>query len=250
MPYFDYDHQSMFYREQGAGQPLLILHGNTASSVFHQGELDFYQSRYRVIALDALGCGQSARVAHWSDEWWRDYAHQAAALINHLNAGPAIVMGTSGGAIAALWLAACYPELAQAVIADSLVRHQPPEHLRHEVLVNRAERNAAQIAFWHNAHGDDWAQVVEADNQVLLALAARGGDILAGCPLGNIACPVLLTVSRADALLPHVIQATAALSQMLQSSRVYVHDTGDHPLMWSQPSVFRGVVDVFLHHLT
>ena len=249
MPHFEYQHQRLFYREQGRGDPLLILHGNTASSALHQGELDTYQSRYRAVALDALGCGQSARLETWPDEWWRDYAHQAAALINHLNAGPAIVMGTSGGAIAALWVAALYPALCHAVIADSLVQHHLPERLRHEVLVNRAERNPAQIAFWHAAHGEDWAQVVEADNQVLLALAARGGAMLAGCPLEAIRCPVLITVSRADTLLPNVIHEATTLSQMLQSSRLYVHDTGDHPLMWSQPTAFRGVVDVFLHHL-
>lgn len=249
MPYFEYQHQRLFYREQGAGDPLLILHGNTASSALHQGELDYYQSRYRVIALDALGCGQSARVEKWSTEWWRDYGMQGAALLAHLHTTPAIVMGTSGGAIAALWMAALYPKVCHAVIADSLVRHQPPQKFRDLVLSNRAERNAGQVAFWRTAHGDDWEQVVEADNQIMIAVAERGGDFLQGCPLEKIQCPVLITASRADALLTEVGQQTVTLAGSIPTSRVYLHHEGDHPLMWSQPTVFRGVVDAFLHSL-
>lgn len=249
MPHFEYQHQRLFYRAQGTGDPLLILHGNTASSSLHQGELDYYQSRYRVIALDALGCGQSARVEKWSTEWWRDYGMQGAALLAYLDATPAIVMGTSGGALAALWMAGVYPQLVKAVIADSFVRHDPPDQLRKEVLVGRAERNAGQVAFWRDAHGDDWEQVVEADSQLLLSRADSGGDLLAGCPLMEIACPVLITVSRQDDLLPHVEQETLDLLPYLKTSRVYLHHEGGHPLMWSQPTVFRGVVDAFLHSL-
>jgi hypothetical protein len=35
----------------------------------------------------------------------------------------------------------------------------------------------------------------------------------------------------------------------VDSASAYLHHAGQHPLMWSQPHVFRSVVDVFLASL-
>ena len=62
-----------------------------------------------------------------------------------------------------------------------------------------------QRAFWKQAHGDDWPDVVAADAALLLELADRGGwDPLAG-RLGDVRCPVLLTSSLGDEELPSVV---------------------------------------------
>jgi hypothetical protein len=46
-----------------------------------------------------------------------------------------------------------------------------------------------------------------------------------------------------------VIQQQAEMVQQVDSASAYLHHTGQHPLMWSQPHVFRSVVDVFLASL-
>lgn len=249
MPEFTDQGHRLFYREQGRGEPLLILHGNTASSAVHPGELAHFGQRYRAVALDALGCGQSDRLAVWPVDWWKQYALHARALIAQIGAQRCIVVGTSGGAIAALWLAALAPQAVRAVVADSCVSRLSPARLHEIVSEERAQRTPGQIAFWQAAHGADWEQVIAADNQLMLALADTGGDMLAGCPLERIACSVLFTASRQDSALPDADQQQIDLARSVRAGRVYIHDTGDHPLMWSEPAVFRVIADAFLSGL-
>jgi pimeloyl-ACP methyl ester carboxylesterase len=119
MPHFSWKDRSIFYREQGDGLLLVVLPGNTASSRCHQGELDYFCDRFRVAALDFLGSGESERLPVWAGDWWAKCAAQTAALVEHLGYENCILMGTSGGAVAALRAALQFPERVRAVIADS-----------------------------------------------------------------------------------------------------------------------------------
>ena len=109
MPFFHSHHHHLFYREQGSGELLLILSGNTASSALHKAELEYFGRRFHAAALDFLGTGQSERLATWPQDWWQQGARDALTLVDHLGAREAIFMGTSGGAVAALWAAILAP---------------------------------------------------------------------------------------------------------------------------------------------
>jgi pimeloyl-ACP methyl ester carboxylesterase len=170
MPYFTHRQRRLFYRAEGQGPLLMILHGNTASSAARLGELIHFGQRYRAVALDFPGTGQSDRLNVWPDDWWLKGACAAVALMDHLSTGQSFVVGTSGGAIAALLMAQHVPDRVRAVIADSCVRRQPPKVVRAEV-ANRMQRHPEAVASWRHAHGDDWEQVVEADSDLTLRLA-------------------------------------------------------------------------------
>ncbi len=243
MPYFHTDHR-LFYREQGRGRLLLILPGNTASSAHHDGELTHFGKRYHAVALDFAGTGRSDRLARWSDDWWARGAGDAAALVAHLGYGRCVAVGTSGGGLVALWLAILHPERVAAVVADSCVERFPPGWLQ-QVVKTRNQRTPDQVAFWRAAHGDDWQQVVEADSDLFLRLAERGGDIFQG-RLREIACPVLLTASQGDQVLPDAGGQTRHMLAQIPGSQAYLTREGEHPLMWSRPDDFRRVADGFL----
>ena len=247
MPDFVHDGHRLFYREQGTGPLLLILPGNTASSALHGGELNHFGARYHAVALDFWGTGRSDRIEAWPDNWWEQGAHDAAALIEHLGYGRSLVMGTSGGAIVALLLAILYPERVLGVIADSVVERLPAPTLSREV-EKRAERTPEQVAFWRKAHGDDWAQVVEADSDYLLRFEKAGGDCFHG-RLKEIGCPVLLSASLEDESLPQVELQLRGMEEQIGASRVYLAPTGGHPLMWNRPEEFRREADHFLENL-
>ena len=70
MPYFEHNGHRLFYRASGDGPLLLLLPGNTASSVCHEGELAHFGQRYHAVALDFWGTGQSDRLAQWPVDWW------------------------------------------------------------------------------------------------------------------------------------------------------------------------------------
>jgi len=244
MPYFTHCQRRLFYREQGQGPLLLILHGNTASSAAHLGELAYFGQRYRAVALDFPGTGQSERVDVWPDDWWLQGARAAVALMDHLSAAQGVVMGTSDGAVAALLMAQHAPDRVQAVIADSCVMRQPPEVLRAEV-AGRRQRHPEAVAFWQQAHGDDWEQVIEADNDVMLRLAERDGRWFERS-LSEIGCPVLLTGSLQDATLHDGAAQMLEMAKQIPESQLVLVNGGDHPLMWSRPEAFRRAADSFL----
>lgn len=235
------------YRSEGDGSLLLILPGNTASSVHHAGELAHFSRRFRAVAPDFAGTGRSARLAVWPDDWYQRCAHAMAALVAHLGARQCIAVGTSGGAIVALWLAILHAEIVRAVVADSTVSAYPPAWL-HAGMDTRAARTLGQVQFWQAAHGDDWAQVVEQDTAMLRRIADRGGSLFDD-RLSGMRTPVLITASLGDTMLPTVGESQLALLAQIPDSRLFLAKAGDHPLMWSNAGEFRRAVDAFLRDL-
>jgi pimeloyl-ACP methyl ester carboxylesterase len=245
MPYFLNEDLSLYYNEKGTGRLLLILPGNTASSSCHDGELDYFGQYYHTVSFDFRGTGKSQRLLSWPDEWWDKCADDAAALISHLGEQQCIVMGTSGGANIALLLAIKYPEHVSEVIADSCAELFSPEILRKEVS-NRGLRTKEQIEFWKYANGDDWEDVVNADNKLLMNFADQGGNLFNG-RLNTIRCPVLFTGSLKDSFIPDIGEQNIGMAKQIQNSTTFLSNDGDHPFMWTCPDAFRSVSYQFLN---
>lgn len=62
MAYFRFENKNIYFEESGNGSPLLILHGNTASSKMYADVAARYASEYKVILIDFLGHGKSDRL--------------------------------------------------------------------------------------------------------------------------------------------------------------------------------------------
>lgn len=69
---------------------------------------------YRVVTMDVRGHGETA--ARWSDYSAHAVGRDALALIEHLDAGPAVILGNSFAAGSALWAAHDRPEQVRAVV--------------------------------------------------------------------------------------------------------------------------------------
>ena len=247
MPFFKHNGQQLFFRSEGSGPLLLVLPGNTASSASHASELAAFSRAYQVAALDPLGAGQSDRFAIWPETWWEQNARAAASLVVHLGYEHCVVIGTSGGGITALLLALACPARVRAVIADSCVERLPGSVLRAAV-AERQQCSAGQVAFWRQAHGDDWQTVVNADSDLLLRLADQEINWFEG-RLATIACPVLLTASLRDSALPNVAGQLCHMAEQIPDCQVFFSNAGGHPLMWSRPEVFQAIAWAFLHHV-
>jgi pimeloyl-ACP methyl ester carboxylesterase len=84
-----------------------------------RGEYRFLAPRvaaagYRVVTMDLRGHGQSS--AGWTDYTTTAVGGDVAALVEHLDAGPAALIGTSMGAGAAVVAAAASPDRTSAVV--------------------------------------------------------------------------------------------------------------------------------------
>jgi pimeloyl-ACP methyl ester carboxylesterase len=79
---------------------------------------------YRVVTMDVRGCGESS--AQWSDYSAHAVGGDALALIGVLGAGPAVILGDSFAAGAALWAAHDAPQRVRGVVLlGPVVRDQP-----------------------------------------------------------------------------------------------------------------------------
>ena len=119
MSYFNYQGQQIYYQEVGAGEPCVFLHGNTASSKMFEYLLPLYTDKFKVILLDFSGNGRSQRVGAFPNDLWQDQGRQIVELCRTLNYGRVNLLGTSGGAYAAINAALAAPELFAKVVADS-----------------------------------------------------------------------------------------------------------------------------------
>ncbi len=52
---------SLNYAEKGEGDILILLHGNSESNKIFKDQIDYFSSKYRVIAIDTRGHGNSPR---------------------------------------------------------------------------------------------------------------------------------------------------------------------------------------------
>jgi haloalkane dehalogenase len=57
--YLTLDRWRYHYIDEGAGDPILMIHGNPSWSFFYRNLIQTFADRYRVIAPDHLGCGLS-----------------------------------------------------------------------------------------------------------------------------------------------------------------------------------------------
>ncbi|RDI51008.1 alpha/beta fold hydrolase [Nocardia mexicana] len=124
----------LYYEVRGSG-PLVAFVGAPMHSASFAPIADLLAADHTVLTTDPRGHFGSVLDDPEQDSTPELRAGDLARLIRHLGAGPAVVIGSSGGAITGLALAQADPEVASTVIA-----HEPPLG---ELLDGRDERRAA-----------------------------------------------------------------------------------------------------------
>ncbi|HLO02501.1 MAG TPA: alpha/beta hydrolase [Symbiobacteriaceae bacterium] len=116
----------LFYREAGAGErTLLLLHGNTASSLWWERVIPHLPSGWRILAPDLRGCGDSTKPA---GEWtMSDLAQDVALFLGAMELDQAVIVGHSLAGGIALQVAAEYPALVERLV---LINSAPIDGLR------------------------------------------------------------------------------------------------------------------------
>jgi pimeloyl-ACP methyl ester carboxylesterase len=238
MPYFTYHNKKIHFRLAGKGEPLVILPGNTSSSAAHVNDIQFFADYYQVLSIDFLGTGNSDRTKFHTSQWWEEGAEQLNQLLQHLEKKQANIIGTSGGAIIGLLLAAKYPDKVKALIADSFSSKFTPDMFERNIVHPRSNPGEMQKQFWHYCHGTDWQEVIDQDTKLFQKLIEEGGDWLNDYPK-HIQAPVLLTGSLKDSFLPSIEEDYQKIYEMIPSCEVFLNNGGDHPLIWTDSNAFR-----------
>lgn len=107
---------TLHYKEAGRGIPLLLLHGNGENGDYFVHQIDYFQKKYRVIALDTRGHGQSPRGER--PFTIRQFAEDLRDFMDEKEIKKAHILGFSDGGNIALIFALKYPERVDHLVLN------------------------------------------------------------------------------------------------------------------------------------
>lgn len=111
---------TLHYELRGNG-PLVALHAAPMDARAFEPLAELLAVDYSVLTSDPRGIARSTVDDRHAPVDPDGRADDLARLLHHVDRGPAVVVGSSGGAVSALALAATRPELLAGVVA-----HEPP----------------------------------------------------------------------------------------------------------------------------
>jgi|UniRef100_UPI0035223757 pimeloyl-ACP methyl ester carboxylesterase len=249
MSYFNYQTKRIFYTEVGCGKPLIMLHGDTASSTMFELLLPLYQEHFRVILIDFLGNGKSDRVNKFPADLWISQAQQVIALIEHLGLEKVNLLGTSGGAWVAVNTALERPDLIAKVVADSFdgrtLNHNFADNLLKEREYAKHDTYAKQFYEW--CQGEDWETVVDLNTQALTECAEKNLPLFSK-PLETLNNPILFIGSLEDDMCREdMLEEYTEMSKIVKNGTIHSFSKGGHPAVATNAEKFAEIVLNFLN---
>ena len=247
MPTFDHSDISQHYEISGGGPPLMLIAGMMSDSASWAPLLPLLEPHFTIIRPDNRTTG---RTTPWDAPASVDiFASDCAALLQHLDLGPAHVMGHSLGGMIAWEMARAYPQqLSSLTLAASA-----PLRLQRNVAIFKsfhAIRNSnAAPNVWLNAlfpwlfspalYDIDgaveqaaiaslaypYAQTTDAMGHQIAALDGYAPDAASPPP-----CPVQILLAQDDLIMPSDLA-----QQVLGGLETHIVPNAGHSIHWDAP---------------
>jgi 3-oxoadipate enol-lactonase len=245
---------------QGEGPAVLFLHAFPLGLAMWDAQAAALRAQYRVIRFDARGFGGSPPGDGLLS--MERIADDAAALLDHLGLGQAVVCGLSMGGYAAFAMVRRHPDrLRGLVLADTRAAADTPESRQNRAAlaekVLREGAAAAADAFVPKLLGDttrrDRPDVVARVRAITLGNPPRGiADALAGLAaradstptLKEIRVPTLVVCGEEDALTPPA--DARALNEGIAGSALAIVPRAGHLSSLEEPDAFNRALLGFL----
>jgi pimeloyl-ACP methyl ester carboxylesterase len=234
------------YLVEGAGPPMVMLHGATSSGQDDWGaQRPLFRSAFRIHLPDARGHGGTRWDAAdgWSSE---TLVGDLGAFVDALGLQTFHLVGFSMGALTALTFATRHPERLRTLLISGIdVQPQPRTNVTRRLMdperIGREE--PAWAAALERRHGP-----VQGPGAWRRLLAAIVADVASMPPLGpdaliRVRLPTLLAYGDRDVFAPldHVL----ALYRQLPDARLMVAPDCDHQVMSSRPGLFNDAAGTF-----
>jgi pimeloyl-ACP methyl ester carboxylesterase len=204
------------YLDEGAGEPIVLVHGFASSKQINWVNPGWVSTLMRagrrVIALDNRGHGQSSKLYDPAAYHSAIMAEDVRALLDHLEIERADVMGYSMGARIAAYLAVDHPERVRSLILGGLGIHLVEGVGLPESIADALE--APSLADVSDPTGRVFRAFAEQTKSDLKALAAcmRGSrQTLSREQVGAIGVPVLVAVGTKDDVAGSAQELAAAI---------------------------------------
>jgi pimeloyl-ACP methyl ester carboxylesterase len=250
----------IYCRIEGIGDPVLLLHKASLSSEEFSDILPILGKKYRAIAIDVLGCGNSDQPAFTPQV--EDYVRNILHLLDALAIEKTNIVGRLFGASLAIEMAVSHPErINKLILCDVL--HVPPEELqkarddfRNEGVVFKDD-GSHLVGVWKGRGGRPGANLEMVQRATIeymkSGLGTRAGDSHRAKfaydvtpKLPKIQCPVLLLYSQKSHFFPRM-EGTKKL--IPHSSAKLIEGTPSFPT-WDNPKEYARAIIEFLQNST
>jgi len=205
MPTFSSDGIEIAYIDEGAGEPVLLIHGfasNAATNWVGTGWVDtLTQAGFRVIAYDNRGHGRSAKLYDLADYGAPTMAEDGRRLLDHLGIARAHVIGFSMGARIAAFLGINHPDRVRSLVFGGL-----------GISMVRGVAGTGPVAQALEAPSIDdvthptarsfraFAEQTKSDLKALAACIRSSRAPITAGELSKLTCPVLVVVGDQDVI--------------------------------------------------
>lgn len=255
----------MAYEDQGAGIPLLLIHGYPLNRRIWQLQFEGLSDIVRVIAPDLRGHGDSSPVA---DAYPMELlARDCAALLDHLSINqPVVVCGLSMGGYIAMALCRLFVNRLVGLIlvstrggADSVDAQVQRRNVINAVIANGIQpvvNSMTQKLLAPHSYQNNPALVAQLKS--IISMTSTEGII--GAQLGMIdrpdshatlkklTIPALVIHGREDQIVP--VSEAEMMNLELRNSRLVIIPEAGHLPNLEQPAIFNQTVREFLKELT
>ncbi len=228
---FVHDGVTLYFETYGAGEPLLLIHGNGGSIGTLAAQIAFFKTHRRVIIMDSRDQGRSGDSA--GPITYEKMTDDLAALLDHLKTGPVDVLGWSDGGIEALLLGMRHPDKVRKLVAMAA-------NLRPDAVYPETDEFAKQIV----------ASITpEARKTPQGRRDLKVGSLLTDEPhidlalLNKVTAPTLILSGDHDLIrLDH----TVAIYEALPNAELAVFPNSTHFVPYDDPQLFNTTVERFL----
>jgi pimeloyl-ACP methyl ester carboxylesterase len=253
---------SMYYVEAGRGEPLVLVMGLGGDHLAWGFQFPVFSERYRVIAFDNRGAGQTDVPDH--PYTTRMMADDTVRLMDALGIERAHVLGVSLGGMIAQEIALTHPARTQSVQLHCTLG-RPDHYLKAQIETARHQRRtltleeavrAAYLWLFAPATYNERPEFVEAMVQNALAnphpMSLTG--FLRQCDavhvhdaldrVGAIRCPTLVSVADSDILVPP--RFSRELAARIPGAAFRLIEGAAHGYFWERPEAFNQMCLDFL----
>jgi pimeloyl-ACP methyl ester carboxylesterase len=236
----------VYYETYGAGEPLLLLHGNSGSTEQFLLQIPELSKHFRVIAVDSRAQGKSTD----SDKeiTYALMASDMSALIDKLNLGSVYVVGWSDGGNIGLELAFAHPQKVKKLVTfGANYTHEnamaPPDSVA-------MDANDPRITFLKTAPMLNMIKKYkEGMDKLSPVVRKKLADLMEKYPnftveqVKQIKVPVLVVVGDRDAI---NLDQTISLFSSLPHSQLFIVPGASHMVPVEQPTLVNSQVIKFL----
>jgi pimeloyl-ACP methyl ester carboxylesterase len=159
MPIAEINGAAHHWIDEGAGEPVLLLHGAAQTNASLAPQIAGLAQTHRVIAPDLRSMGKSEHVSTLAPSAWID---DAVALLAHLGLERTHIYGVSLGARIALRLAIDHPQLVRSLMLERpIIAMRADTNAQLNSNINGAAKLTPQDEAAREAqHGADWRTVL------------------------------------------------------------------------------------------